>query len=173
MTKGERTDLGALIRRREKLAKTAAADRAAELLADLERQLAAIYTYDQDETWAAANAVAEQAIEQANLAVAARCAELGIPKEFAPRLAMGWRGRGENASKERPAELRRVGVTRISALEKSARTQIELRSLKLQEEIITGGFTSEAALSFLDKMPAPESLMPVLDARLLLDTVLK
>ena len=36
MTKSERTDLGALIRRREKLMKTRAKERALELLADFE-----------------------------------------------------------------------------------------------------------------------------------------
>ena len=42
MTKSERTDLGALIRRREKLMKTKAKQRVLELLADFEKQLARI-----------------------------------------------------------------------------------------------------------------------------------
>ena len=108
MTKGERNDLAGLVRQRAKLLKAAAAQRSAELLADFERQLGTIHSYDDDETWRAATATAEQAVGAANAQIAERCQELGIPKEFAPTVRFSWYGRGENASKDRRAELRRM-----------------------------------------------------------------
>ena len=54
MTKGDRADLARLTRQRERLLKTAASQRAAELLADFERHLGTVYSFDDDETWKAA-----------------------------------------------------------------------------------------------------------------------
>ena len=171
MTKAERSDLCALIRRREKLEKTAASQRSAELLADFERQLASIYKFDNDEPWRTARAAAERAVEQAQVSIADRCKELGIPKEFAPGLSMGWYGRGENASRDRRAELRKVAETRLAAMEKAARTKIEMRSIELQEEIIRGGLLSADGQSFLSQLPRVETLMLPLDARVLDDSI--
>src|SRR5690349_5211328 len=108
MTKTERTELGQLIRKRERVMKTMAAERAAQMLAEFDAQLSAIYSYDDDETWKKAHTEAEKVIEQSNEIIAARCAELGIPKEFAPSLQFGWYGRGENAVKDRRRELRQA-----------------------------------------------------------------
>jgi hypothetical protein len=86
MTKGEREDLQRLIRQREKALKSAAKQRSTELLAEFENQLAARCRFDQDETWAEAVRIAEGEVVKANDRIAARCAELGIPKDFAPSL---------------------------------------------------------------------------------------
>jgi hypothetical protein len=173
MTARERHDLCALIRRREKLSKTEAAQRAAELLADFEQQLGAIHSYDNDETWEAADAAAEEAVRQANRVIAARSVELGIPKEFAPSVGMGWSSRGQNASAARRTELRRMAMTRISAMEKEARTRIEQHSVRLQGQIVSASLTTEAAKVFLEQMPAAPALMPALDARKLLESTRK
>lgn len=165
MTKAERADLCTLIRRREKIEKTATAQRAAELRSDFEAQLAAIYSFDQEENWKAAHAAAEAAEKAGNQAILKRCKELGIPKEFAPSISCAWYGRGENSTSKRRAELRQVAVTRIAALEKQARTAIEKRSVELQEEVIVNGITSDAALSFLAKLPKVQDLMPVIEVR--------
>ena len=163
MTRAERTDLGALIRRREKLLKTAAKQRAAELMADFEKQISAIFSYDDDEIWKTAYASAKQAAENAKAEVAQRCRELGIPPEFAPDIELGWYGRGQNASKERRTELRRVAKTEIDALEARAKTEIERVSVEQQTALISDGLTSVAAQAFLEQMPTAETLMPVLD----------
>lgn len=173
MTARERGDLCLIVRRREKYEKTAATQRTAELLADFERQLASIYTFDNDATWKAAHAAAAEATVQAQAAITARCAELGIPKEFAPGVSMGWYGRGENASTSRRSELRTVAVTRLDALEKAARTQIERRSIQIQENIVRDGITSDAAKEFLSQLPAIASLMPPLDVKALADSIRK
>ncbi len=163
MTRAERTDLGALIRRREKLLKTAAKQRAAELMANFEKQISAIFSYDDDETWKNAFASAERAVEDAKAVIAEHCRELGIPPEFAPSIHMAWYGRGENAVSERRTELRRVAKTEIDALEARAKTEIERVSVEQQTALISDGLTSVAAQAFLEQMPTAENLMPVLD----------
>ena len=163
MTKSERTDLGALIRRREKLMKTKAKQRALELIADFEKQLDTRYSYDEDETWKAAYAAAKMAAENARAVIAQRCAELGIPSEFAPDLSLGWHSSGRNASKSERAELRRMAKTRIDALEAKARTEIEHASVDIQTALISEGFTTASAQAFLERMPSADVLMPLLD----------
>lgn len=172
LTTRERQDLGALIRRHEKLAKTAATQRAAELLADFERQLDTQYGFDSDETWRDAHTAATKAVQAAQEVVAARCAELGIPKAFAPTISgVSWFGRGQNAIKERRAELRRIATTRIDALRKAAVTQIEAESVRLQTEVVTTSLTSDHARAFLDRLPVIEQLMRPLEAKDLIENL--
>ena len=163
MSKGEREDLQRLVRQREKVLKSAAKQRSTEMLAEFENHLAARYQFDQDETWAEAERLARAEVERSNARIAARCAELGIPKDFAPSLDFHWYGRGENASKVRRQELRKVAVSRIDAIEQAAIVQIELSSVQAQTEIATHGLTSQAARSFIERLPSVEELMKPLD----------
>ena len=112
MTKGEREDLQRLIRQREKALKSAARQRSSDLIAEFENALGAQFSFDNDQTWAEVAKLAKQEMERANARVAARAAELGVPKTFAPSLEHYWLNRGENASKERRVELRKMATTR-------------------------------------------------------------
>jgi recombinational DNA repair ATPase RecF len=94
MTKSEREDLQRLVRQREKVLKSAAKQRSADLLADFENQMGAQYSFDQDEVWRQAIAACEPEIKKAQARVAARCRELGIPAQFAPSLDLEWHHRG-------------------------------------------------------------------------------
>jgi hypothetical protein len=53
MTKGARTELGQLIRKRERVLRAAAEERGAELLAEFETQISTVYHYDDDAIWKA------------------------------------------------------------------------------------------------------------------------
>ncbi len=163
MTKSEREDLAKLIRNREKVLKSAATQRSAELLAEFEQQMASIYSYDQDEVWKSVTEAAAAAVDLAQQTVAARCTELGIPARFAPNVAFSWRGRGENAIKQRRDELRKVAMTSIAAIEKAACTKIEMSCLDAQSQILAHGLTSAAAIEFFDRLPKVEELMPPLE----------
>ena len=162
MSKGERDDLGRLMRQRAKVARTSADQRAAELLAEFEQQMASVYSFDADEVWKAAHDAAQQVVQEAQARVAKRCAELGIPERFAPSLDVYWYGRGENASKKRRQELRLVAKSRIAALQKQAYAAIERASVEVQTELVAHGLTSDAAKAFLERMPTAEMLMPLL-----------
>lgn len=160
MTKGERQELGSLIRKREKVMKTEAEKRSAALLADYDAASAKIYHWDNDDVWAKAKAEADKAVESARRDIAARCQQMGIPAEFAPDLQLFWSGRGHNALASRRHELRQAAKSRIAAMERDALAQIERLSLQAQTEIVASGLQSEAAQQFLKSMPSMDALMP-------------
>jgi hypothetical protein len=161
MSRAEREDLQRLVRQREKVLKSAAKQRSAELLADFENQMGQTYAFDQDEIWKQATEAAEREVTKAQKLIAARCAELGIPKQFAPGLELAWRHRGyHNRIAERRAELRKMATTQIEAIERKAITDIEMNCLGAQEQLAIAGVTSEAARGFIESLPSVETLMP-------------
>jgi hypothetical protein len=163
MTKAERDDLVRLIKQRERVAKTAAEQRSAAMLAEFELQVSAIHKFDTNEVWAAAAQAAADAAKEANAKIEAEAARLGIPQEFRPRLTYSWMRRGENEYQARRGELRKLAKAEIDAIETTARVQIEAQSVAAQTEVIANGLTSEAAIAFLNTLPAIESMMPPLD----------
>lgn len=163
MTKSERSELGQLIRKRERVMKSATMERGAVLLAQFEKQSATIFSYDDDVVWKKATEVAQKAADEAQKIIQKRCLELGIPKEFAPGVDFVWYGRGQNAVAGRRSELRRVARTRIDALVKKTLTKIEHLSLAAQTEVVANGLQSDAAKAFLEKMPTLDDLMPAID----------
>jgi hypothetical protein len=159
LTARERTDLSALVRKRERVAKTDAKQRAAELMADVEAKLAATFKAE-DERWAAVMQAAAAAIDAANQEIKRVCREQGVPEEFAPSLNTYWLARGENGLAGRRAELRKVASTRIAAMQLAANSEIERGSLDAQTALLAGGLTTDAARAVLAALPTAESLMP-------------
>jgi hypothetical protein len=163
MTNRERSELISLCKQRARVAKQMASQRAAELFAEFEAQLATEYAWDDDATWAEAHRIADEALADANTRIAERCRELGIPTRFAPSFDAYWRGRGENDSKQRRDELRKVARSRIDAMTKGAQTQIDRASLEVQTYLVREGLETNAAQRFLESgLPTVESLMPSL-----------
>ena len=161
ITKGEREDLQRLIRQRERVLKSAAKQRSAELVADFENQMGSEFSFDDDAVWAKAKEQAHAEIRRAKQRIAARCRELGIPDRFAPTLHLTWLNRGyDNAVAQRRAELRRIAQTKIAAIEQKAATEIELSCLEAQTQLAVAGLTSEVARAFVDRLPGIEALMP-------------
>jgi hypothetical protein len=163
MTRGERTELAKLVRQRAKVAKDQAAQRAAELRADFEQQLAEIYKPEQDPIWKELHSRALDVVVEGKKQLAERCRELGIPESFATHQKLLWSGRGENASVQRRTELRAVATSRIDALLKTAKAEIERVSVEVQTRLVADGLTTAAAQQFLAEMPTVEVLMPRLD----------
>jgi replicative superfamily II helicase len=163
MTKGEREDLIRLIKQREKVAKTAAEQRSASMLAEFEQQVSKVHSFATNEVWQAATQAAMEAAREAAEKIAAESDKLGIPAEFQPKVSFSWQQRGENVYQCRRDELRRVAKAEIDALEKVARVQIETESVRAQTEVIAHGLHSDAALAFLESLPKIESMMPALD----------
>lgn len=162
MTKGEREDLIRLVKQRERVAKTAAEQRSAAMLAEFEQTIAEQHKFNNNDIWKAAVDAAVEAAKEANAKVMAESDKLGIPKEFQPKLSFHWATRGENEYKDRRDELRRVAKAEIDALEKVARVQIESQSVSAQTQIIANGLNSDAAIAFLNSLPAIENMMPAL-----------
>ena len=161
MTRAEREDLQRLVRQREKVLRSAAKQRSAELLADFENQMGSEYSFDQDEVWRQATEAAEREVGKAQRHVAARCRERGIPDRFAPSLELNWHHRGyDNLVAKRRSELRCMPQTQIAANEQRAIVQIEISCLDAQTQLARAGLTSDAARTFVDRLPSIDTLMP-------------
>lgn len=160
MTKGERSELLSLVKKRERLMKAQAQERSAALLAEFDIQSATIHRYDDDAVWAALVMEVESVMSKARDEIAKRAKERGIPEEFAPDLSFNWHGRGQNAVADRRAEFRRAAKSKIEAMEREAVTKIERLSLEAQTQIVAAGLDTESAKSFLEAMPKLDQLMP-------------
>jgi len=161
ISKSEREDLQRLIRQREKVLKSAAKQRSADLIADFTNQMNSEFSFDDDAVWTEAMREAAAEVEKAKRKIAARCRELGIPSRFAPDLSLHWLHRGyENSVARRRNELRDMAMTKIAAIERKAITEIELSCLQAQTEIAVAGLTTEAARGFFERLPGVETLMP-------------
>jgi hypothetical protein len=163
MSKSEREDLQRLIRQRERVLKSAARQRSAELLADFENQMGQEYSFDQDEIWEQAVKSVAPLVKKAAVQIAARCRELGIPERFAPGLDLEWHHRGyDNSIERRKKELRRMAETGVEAIEARAIVEIEVSCLDAQTQLAIAGLSSNAAQQFIEKLPSIETLMPAL-----------
>lgn len=160
-------DLCRLVKQREKVAKTGAGQRSAAMLAEFEQQISDLHPFNNNDVWKAAVDAAMDSARTANESIAREADKLGITKEFQPKLHWSWDSRGENEYQARRDELRHVAKAEIDAIEKVARVQIETQSVQAQTEIIANGLNSEAAIDFLNRLPAIESMMPNLDIELI------
>jgi hypothetical protein len=162
MTRTERQDLLQICRQRERVAKSEAVAVAAQRKAAFAAQLARIYHFDEDAVWQAAYQAAKEAGQKAYEQVLVRCQELGIPRWAQPEIAEPyWRNRGENAVRERRVELNKVAHAKIEQLLKETIHIIQRASVEIQTKLVADGLTSADAKAFLESMPTPAQLMPV------------
>lgn len=158
LSRNETHDLSMIIKERTKVLEAHADEQAAKCMADFEKKVAAIYTFDQDEVWKRATEDAMAVVKTSQDKIEAQCKKLGIPKDLAPQLALGWQGRGQMKSAERRAELRRVAKAEVESMKLAAITKIRKQSLDLRTQIVAMGLLTPEATMFL------ESLAPVEDA---------
>jgi hypothetical protein len=163
LSRNETHDLGMIIKDRAKVLKAHIEAEKATVLADFEKQIAAVYEFDQDEVWKAATEKALEIVREAQEAIAKRCEELGIPKTFAPSLHASWQGRGENMLKERRNELRRVAKAEVDAMAARAVVKVERDSLDLRTQVVAMGLLSPEATTFLNTLKPVEEVMHRLD----------
>jgi hypothetical protein len=163
LSRSETHDLAMVIKDRTKVLRAHAEEQAASCMADFERQMATIYTFDQDEVWQKATEAAQRVVQESQKTIAKRCKELGIPPTFAPSISASWAGRGENMLASRRTELRRVAKTSIDAMTKAAITKIEKQSLDLRTQVISMGLISPDAKMFLESLAPVEESMRALD----------
>jgi hypothetical protein len=163
LSRHETHDLSMIIKDRTKVLKAHAEEQAAVCMADFERKLATVYTWDQDEIWKEATERTQKVVDEAQKQIADRCKELGIPATFAPSLSASWSGRGENALARRREELRRVAKSSIEAMKMAAVTKIEKQGLDLRTQVVAMGLLSPDAKMFLESLAPVEESMRALD----------
>lgn len=159
MTKHDRDQLASLAKLRGRVAKAAVAERAAELLADVERQLSAVFS-SRDAAFADITAAAQAAVRDADDKVAAICKERGIAEELRPSISIGWYQRGANAEASRRSELRKLAQANIEHAGRRAKSAIEARTADVLTELISGSLQSDEARRFLESIPSATELMP-------------
>ena len=76
-----------IIKDRSKVLRAHAEEQAAACMADFEKQMATVYTFDQDEVWQKATREAQRVVQASQDTIAKRCKELGIPTAFAPSIS--------------------------------------------------------------------------------------
>lgn len=163
LARHETHDLGMIIKDRTKVLEAHADEQAAKCLADFEKKLSSIYSYDQDEVWKRATEEALAEVQKAQDKIDERCRKLGIPKDLSPQLKLSWEGRGQMKTESRRNELRRVAKSEIEAMKSAAITKIRRQSLDLRTQIVAMGLLTPEATLFL------ESLSPVEDAMTSID----
>lgn len=163
LSRNETHDLSMIIKDRSKVLRAHAEEQAAACMADFERQMATVYTFDQDEVWQKATREAQRVVQESQDTIAKRCKQLGIPSAFAPSISASWQGRGENMLAARRAELRRVAQTSIAAMTKAAITKIEKQALDLRTQVVGMGLLSPDAKMFLESLAPVQELMRALD----------
>ena len=163
MTRAEQSDLQRLGKLNKDGAIVAQKERTKAALAEFEMRLASEFSYDQREAWADLMASAKVHVAALDRQLAEDCRRLGIPENFRPEIAVHWYGRGENASKERRAELRRVAVTRLAALEATAIARIEDGYRRFQTAVLSAAIDSTEARALLADLPTAEQLLPAVD----------
>lgn len=163
LSRQETHDLGQIIKERTKVLEAHAEEQAQKCMADFEKKVSTIYSYDADEVWKRATEDAMVEVKKAQEKIEAQCRKLGIPKDLSPQLALSWQGRGQMASANRRAELRRVAKTEVEAMKAAAVTKIRKQSLDLRTQIVAMGLLTPEANLFLESLSPVEEAMHSID----------
>jgi hypothetical protein len=163
LSRQETHDLGMIIKERTKVLKAHAAEQAKACMADFEKKLSTIYSYDQDEVWKRVTEEAMEVVKKAQEKIEAQAAKKGIPKDLAPQLQLGWQGRGQMKAAERRNELRRVAKAEVDAMTAAAITRIEKQSLDLRTQVVAMALLTPEASMFLESLAPVEEAMHELD----------
>jgi hypothetical protein len=161
MTSAERSDLAKVVRIRAKVVRRDIDQQEAQQLAEMEQQLAATYAFDHD-AWAKLTKHAQDGVRKADAEIAELCRKMGIPEAFRPQLSLRWYDRGENAIKDRRAELRKVAERTLAARAETAKVKVDRAEADLLTQITIRGLRSAEAKAFLESLPTIDQLMPKL-----------
>lgn len=162
VTRAEVHDLNMIIKERAKVLEGTVAEYKAKFIADFERQMAAIYRFDDDAVWKQIADEAAKLAQELNDKLQARSEELGIPKAFGPRIQWSWQARGEHLLKERQTELRRVAKAEAEAMATRALSDIRKEALDLRTQVLKSAELTASAVSFLETLRPVETRMKML-----------
>jgi hypothetical protein len=163
LSRTETHDLSMIIKDRSKVLRAHAEEQAAACMADFEKKLESMFDWDTDETWRKATEEATRAVDKVRDIVAEKYESLGIPRIFAPDVAMNYLGRGPAALDHRREEMRRLARKSVEAMTKAAITKIEKQALDLRTQVVSMGLLSADAHVFLESLAPIEETMRALD----------
>jgi hypothetical protein len=163
LSRNETHDLSMIIKERTKVLKAHVEEEATKCIADFERHISQIYSWDQDDVWKRATEEAMAEVAKAQEKIEQRCKTLGIPKDLSPRLQLSWEGRGQMKTEQRRSELRRTAKAEVEAMKASAVVKIEKQSLDLRTQVVAMGLLTPEANMFLDSLAPVEDAMHAID----------
>jgi hypothetical protein len=158
-TRKERDEMGVVIRGRERRAYMEIDARAAKVLSDFEKELDAKYYPGDDETWAEAYERGRQVEREIKAIIAPISKKKNIRPEFAPDYDAYWSRRGENESKERRAELKRLAVAEIDAQRKALRASVASAALEARTQLMLDGDLSDAVKDWIRSLPPVDDVL--------------
>lgn len=171
ITKGERSELAGLIKRRFKVLRADVEARRAELEAELEDRIAAKFS-EEDKAWNDAMFLIQEAAREANRKANDILRGLNIDAYDSSREYEIVTARDVRQPKAERNVLRANGSKRINAQVKSALLQLDRQEADLLTRLVATGLESEEARAFLGEIPTVSTLVPA-DRLLQLEQQLK
>jgi hypothetical protein len=165
MTAAERNQLMVVANERAKLAKDAVRVAAADRLVELNHQLEAQWEVE-DFTIAEERRELQRISKEINERIQAKLDALGILRELQPAMSVGWLGY-PSVSRDRRGQLRQMLKDANDADVKRAHHTIDTWRTDTRERLVRQGLTSDAAVEFLDTLPAAGELLSELDVKAL------
>src|SRR6516225_4407131 len=120
ITSAERTALLSLVRARDKVIKASIKVRAAEMLADFERDITKFYGSDHDDIWDNIRKGVATITDEANEKITALCKRVGVSRGGVPTIYVSWYGYGRENLEEKREELRKRAKAEITLKTKEA-----------------------------------------------------
>lgn len=156
--KGERTELKSIVRQQFKVLRSELEQREMEMLADIEQEIVARFS-DDDQAWSVVQHKVHEAVMEANRQINDALYEAGYQAKGStermwidtPRMAQ---------PKEDQYQLRRLATSRITAQVRGAKLRLEREEADLLRTLAVGAIESEEAQAFLAAIPSVGELVP-------------
>jgi hypothetical protein len=163
ITKGERAELRSIVRQQFKVLRNEIEQREIEMVADVEDQIAAKYS-DQDQGWSALMHEVHEATMEANRRINNALYDAGYQTKG--RTERLWVQTPNIAQpKEERQTLRHHALTKIRAEVHAAKLKLDRDEADLLRNLAVGALESDEARSFLTAIPSVGELVPAVRLR--------
>lgn len=157
ITKGERTELRSIVRQQFKVLRAEVMQRQAELLADVDQQIAGRFS-NEDQAWGVASHKVQEIVLEANRMMNDVYRELLGEAHVEQSYVRGILPR---KPEQQRTDLRHQAASKIGADVKGAMLRLDREEADLLRTLAVGALESEEAHGFLTAIPTVASLVPV------------
>jgi hypothetical protein len=158
MTKSERAELKSVVKQQMKVLRAEVVQRKAELLAQVDDEIAASFE-EEDRQWSALQHEVHEAVLEANRRINDALYRHGFETRGDTE-RMWVQAPSMRQPKEKQYELRQRAAHRIEARVKDAMLQLDRQEADLLRTLAVGALESEAAQEFLSSIPSVAELVP-------------
>lgn len=158
ISKGERAELRSIVKQQFKVLRSELDQREMEMLADVEQEIVARYT-DDDQAWSVVQHKVHEAVMEANRQINDALNEAGYQVKGSTE-RMWVRTPDMHQPQEDRHQLRRLATSRIHAQVRGAKLRLEREEADLLRALAVGAIESEEARNFLTSIPTVGELVP-------------